>query len=297
MKVRMKVNEKYIAHFYALLCVTVWGTTFIASKVLLDDFVPVQVALYRFLVAYVAISCMSKGRMKLRSFKEEMIFLAAGLMGVTLYLLAENNALTYTTAANVSVIISATPFLTGIVAWLFYKGEKISLRFFLGFLLAIGGICTISYNGANELELNPLGDLLTVLSALCWAFYCNILIIISKYKEPILQSTRRIFFYGVITLIPVSFFCEANWSMGVFLDKPSIVFNFLYLGVLASAICFVSWSKAVEKLGAKRAAQYIYLNPIITLVASAIILSEPTSVATYAGVSMTLLGLVLSSSK
>lgn len=293
----MKVQEKYIAHIYALLCVTVWGTTFIASKVLLDDFVPVQVALYRFGVAYVAISCMSDGRMKWRGIKEEMIFMAAALMGVTLYLLAENSALTYTTAANVSVIISATPFLTGIVAWIFYKGEKINLRFCLGFILAVGGISLISYNGANELALNPVGDILTVVAALCWAFYCNILIIISRYKEPILQSTRRIFFYGVITLIPCGFFFEADWSVGVFLEKPSIIFNFLYLGVLASAICFVSWSKAVEKLGAKRAAQYIYLNPIITLIASAIILKEPTSVVTYIGVGLTLLGLVLSSSK
>lgn len=293
----MKVSEKYTGHLYALLCVSVWGTTFIVSKVLLDDFMPIQVALYRFIVAYIAISFMSKGRMKWRGYKEELIFLAAGLMGVTLYLLAENSALTYTTAANVSVIISTAPFLTAIVSWLFYKGDKVSGRFCMGFVLAVGGIALISYNGASQLSLNPLGDLLTVLAALCWAFYCNILIIISKYKESILQTTRRIFFYGVISLIPASFFFEANWDLSIFVEKPSIILNFLYLGVLASSICFVSWGKAVEKLGAKRAAQYIYLNPIITLIASAIVLSEPTSTITYMGVGLTLLGLILSSEK
>lgn len=296
-RIRMKVNEKYIGHLYALLCVSVWGTTFITSKVLLDDFVPVQVALYRFGVAYMAIGFMSKGRMKWQGLKGEVLFLLAGLMGVTLYLLAENSALTYTTAANVSVIISATPFLTGIVSWLFFKGEKISVQFCMGFALAVGGICLISYNGASQLSLNPLGDLLTVVAALCWAFYCNILILISKKKEPILQTTRRIFFYGVITLLPASFFFDANWTITVFRDKPSVILSFLYLGVLASAICFVSWSKAVEKLGAKRAAQYIYLNPIITLIASAIILSEPTNATTYIGVTLTLGGLILSSRK
>lgn len=293
----MKVNEKYIGHLYALLCVSVWGTTFIASKVLLDDFTPVQVALYRFSIAYLAISSMSKGRLKWRGLKGELLFVAAGLMGVTLYLLAENSALMYTTAANVSVIIAATPFLTGIVAWVFFKGEKITVKFCLGFAIAVFGIGLISYNGASQLSLNPLGDLLTVLAALCWAFYCNILIVISHLKNPILQTTRRIFFYGVITLIPTSLFFEANWTINVFVEKPSVVFNFLYLGVLASAVCFVSWSKAVEKLGAKAAAQYIYLNPIITLITSAIILDEPTNLITYVGVSLTLMGLMLSSGK
>ncbi len=293
----MEIEEKYLGHLHALLCIAVWGTTFIASKVLLDDFAPVQVALYRFSVAYVAICVMSKGRLKWRSIKGEILFVAAGLMGVTLYLLAENSALMYTTAANVSVIISATPFLTGIVSWLFFKGEKITTRFCMGFAIAVGGIGLISYNGASQLSLNPIGDLLTVAAALCWAFYCNLLILIAKLQEPILHTTRRIFFYGVITLIPASFFFEANWSVEVFINKPSVVFNFLYLGVLASAICFVSWSKAVEKLGAKRAAQYIYLNPIVTLVASTIILAEPANITTYVGVGLTLAGLILSSGK
>lgn len=294
----MKINEKYRGHFLAFLCVIVWGTTFISSKVILNEGIsPLLLAFFRFLIAYTFLCFISKGYIKWSGLKDEKLYMAAGFTGVALYFLAENSALTYTTAANVSVIISATPFLTGIVAWLFFKGDKITPKFCLGFLLALGGISCISYNGAKELSLNPIGDFLTILSALSWAFYSNILILISKLNQPVLQTTRRVFFYGLVFFLPSLFIFDVNWNLKEIMTQPIVIGNFLYLGALASGICFVLWASAVKDLGAKLSAQYIYLNPIVTLIASAIFLKEPTNTTTYIGVVLTLCGLIISSSK
>lgn len=294
----MKINEKYIGHLLAFICVLVWGTTFISSKVILNTGVePILVAFFRFSVAYITLTFMSKGHIKWSGWKQETVYMAAGITGVALYFFAENSALSYTSAANVSVIISATPFLTGIVSWLLFKGEKISPKFVIGFILAVGGICLISYNGAKELSLNPLGDILTVVAALSWAFYCNILNVIAKLEQPIIQTTKRIFFYGLLFFMPSVLFGNVDWSVIELLKQPVVFLNFLYLGCLASAICFIFWALAVNKLGPKTTAQYIYLNPIVTLIASAIFLNEPTNWITYMGVCCTLCGLIIAAQK
>ena len=90
----------------------------------------------------------------------------AGICGVTLYFLFENIALTYTMASNVGVIVAISPFFTALFSHIFNPDETLQPRFFLGFLLAIGGIALISFNG-QALQLNPLGDFLAAGAASC----------------------------------------------------------------------------------------------------------------------------------
>lgn len=83
----------------------------------------------------------------------------AGICGVTLYFLFENIALTLTMASNVGVIVAISPFFTALFSRVINPGQPLQPRFFLGFLLAIGGIACISFNG-QALQFNPAGDLL-----------------------------------------------------------------------------------------------------------------------------------------
>lgn len=86
------------------------------------------------------------------SLRQELTFAAAGLTGICLYYLLENIALTCTSASNVGVIVSAAPFFTGIMTHIFLKEEeKLRGSFFLGFLVAMAGICLISFNGTKRL--------------------------------------------------------------------------------------------------------------------------------------------------
>lgn len=228
--------------------------------------------------------------------KQELYFAAAGLCGVTLYYLLENIALTYTLASNVGIIISIAPFFTAILAHIFLTGEKLKLQFFTGFATALCGIFLISFNGVSNLELNPAGDILAVLAAVVWAAYSVLTRKISRFHYNMIQSTRRIFFYGLVFMTPALFLWGFKPDISQ-LARPVNLLNLLFLGLGASALCFVTWNSAVKQLGAVKTSVYIYMIPVITVTTSVIILEEPVTGMTLLGIVLTLAGLFISESK
>jgi len=169
-------------------------------------------------------------RLKIKERKQELYFAGAGLCGVTLYYLLENIALTYTFASNVGIIISVAPFFTAIFAHLFLDGEKLRLQFFIGFAAAVIGIFLISFNGSSNFKLNPLGDILAVLAAMVWAVYSVLTKKISGFHYNTIQATRRIFFYGLVFMIPALFIFGFKPNMNK-LMQPVNLLNILFLGL------------------------------------------------------------------
>lgn len=281
-----------IGHVAAFITILVWGTTFISTKVLLRTFTPVEILFIRFVIGYFALWLVFPKKLSLSSHQQEVLFLAAGLCGVTLYYLLENIALTYTFASNVGVIISIAPFFTAILNWLFLDGEKPKIRFFLGFLLAMVGICFISF-GSGTVSINPIGDLLAVAAAIVWAIYATLTKKISMLEYNTIQTTRRTFFYGLIFMIPTLFGMKFHVTISQFMDIKNLL-NLLFLGLGASAMCFVTWNIAVKILGSVKTSVYIYMVPVITTVTSAFILNETITKAAILGIVMTLAGLFLS---
>jgi drug/metabolite transporter (DMT)-like permease len=213
-----------------------------------------------------------------------------------MYYLLENIALTYTMASNVGVIISVAPFFTAILSHLFLKEEeKLQANFFMGFVVAMAGIFLISFNG-SKLELNPMGDLLALLAAFVWACYSILTKKISAYGYNTILTTRRVFFYGILFMIPALFLFDFKLELIRF-TNPVYVFNIIYLGLGASALCFVTWNFAVKILGAVKTSIYIYMIPVITVVTSVLILHERMTALSVVGTLLTLAGLFLSENK
>lgn len=285
-------NKNTTGHLSALLTIIIWGTTFIATKVLLADFQPVEILFFRFLMGLVALLAVYPHRLKGTTGRQELTFAAAGLCGICLYYLLENIALTYTMASNVGVIISVAPFFTAILSHLFMKEEKLRANFFLGFAVAMIGIFLISFNG-SKLELNPVGDLLAMLAAMVWACYSVLTKKISGYGYNTILTTRRVFFYGILFMIPVLFLFDFELGFARFAN-PIYLFNIIYLGLGASALCFVTWNFAVKVLGAVKTSIYIYMVPVITIVTSALILKEPITILSVIGTLLAIIGLFLS---
>lgn len=223
-------------HLAAVLTAVLWGTTFISTKILLVDFNPVEILFIRFIMGYVALSLAAGKRVPFTGWRGELPFIAAGISGITLYYLFENMALTYTMASNVGVVVSAAPLFTAILIHLVYKEEKFRPGFLAGFAVSMAGICLISFNG-SRLELNPIGDLLSVAAAVLWAFYSVFTRKISGYGYSTVVMTRRIFFYGILFMIPALPFFDCKLGIGRFAN-PVYVFNLIFLGIGASALCF-----------------------------------------------------------
>lgn len=289
-----KMNKA--GHLSALLTIIIWGTTFISTKILLGDFQPVEILFFRFVMGLLVLLAVYPHRLKDTTRKQEFIFAAAGLCGICLYYLLENIALTYTMASNVGVIISVAPFFTAILTHLFLKEEeKLRSNFFFGFVVAMFGIFLISFQGA-KLELNPVGDLLALLAALVWAGYSVLTKKISSFGCNIILTTRRVFFYGILFMIPALLLFDFRLELSRFAG-PVYLFNLIYLGFGASALCFVTWNFAVKALGALKTSVYIYMVPVITVITSVLILHEEITVLSVAGMLLTLAGLYLSERK
>ncbi len=292
----MDRKKETAGHLFAVITILIWGTTFISTKVLLKAISPIEILFLRFTIGFIVLLFVYPHRLKIKERKQELYFAAAGLCGVTLYYLLENIALTYTFASNVGVIISIAPFFTAIFAHLFLKGERPALQFFVGFLIAFAGIFFISFNGFSVLKLNPCGDILAVLAAAVWAAYSILTKKISGFHYNTIQTTRRIFLYGLVFMIPALFISGFSPSVDL-LIQPVNLFNILFLGLGASALCFVTWNSAVRILGAVKTSVYIYMVPVITVATSAIILREEITGIAVFGIILTLAGLFISENK
>lgn len=289
-------NDKMAGHLAAFITILIWGTTFISTKVLLRVMTPVEILFIRFIIGYAALWLAYPRKMSIEERKQEWYFAAAGLCGITLYYLLENIALTYTLASNVGVIISIAPFFTALFSCLFLHDRKPGISFFIGFAIAMAGVCLLSFGSGTTLKVNAAGDILAVIAAIVWAIYSTLTKKISTFGHPTIPVTRRTFFYGLLFMIPALFLMDFKMTPVIFEDITKIG-NLLFLGLGASALCFVTWNFAIKCLGPVKTSVYIYIVPVVTAVTSVLILRETITASALCGIVLTLTGLFLSEKK
>lgn len=310
-------NQKVWGLFLAALSIFLWGITFVNTKYLLKDFSSLEILFFRFLMAYVGLWIM-RPKVEKIAWRDNIYFALAGLSGVVLYQLSENIAIHFTNASNVSVIVSICPLFTAIVSQIFLKERHLSVWFVVGFFVAIFGVSLVCFNG-NALSFNPKGDLLALFSAVCWGFYSMFISILNKKNYDKVCSTRRIFFFAVLIMIPLVVFGGTNVAAanggqaGDFIKsfsfdmEPSLNaarfskllnwVNLIFLGVFASGLCFTTWSKACDIIGTVKVSCGLYLIPIVTTVFAFFALGERVTLLSAAGTAITIAGLFLSEKK
>ncbi|MCY9226306.1 DMT family transporter [Bacillus haynesii] len=292
----MKTRRETAGHLAAVITIFIWGTTFVSTKVLLEDFPPVDILFYRFLIGLIVLIIVHPHMLTFRSWRQEALFAVAGLCGVTLYFLLENIALTLTYASNAGMIVAVIPMITAVLAHFLLSSEKLEPRFFIGFAAAFTGLALIFFNGQMMLKLNPLGDILAAASAFVWAAYAILMKKISTFGYHTIQYTQRIFLYGLLFMVPALFLFDFRFDASPF-ASPVNWLNILFLGAGASALCFVTWNWSVGVLGAVKTSAYIYMVPVITIAASVVILQEKLTWVAFCGGALTLAGLYISETK
>ena len=287
------MNQKLLWHLLAVGVVAVWGTTFVNTKILYNSGLnPSEIFFLRFLVAYVAIWFISPRKLFANSWRDEGTMLLLGITGGSLFFVAENSAVALTYVNNVSFITSTSPLVTVILGIVFVKSIKATWTLIVGSLIALVGVGLVIFNGSFILHLNPWGDLLALLTAVCWAVYTLLMKSVSERYSAVF-ITRKLFFYGLLTVLPM--FLIDPWTVSLAtLLTPKVAFNLLLLGLVASFLCFALWTVVIERLGVMTASNYQYLNPITTVVASAIWLSEPMTAIAYIGSALILIGVIVS---
>lgn len=288
----MELNNKNLIYPLAGTVILIWGLTFLSTKVLLGTLSPTEVLFYRYVIAYAVLFAISPRPLALLPWKDERIIAASGIFGITLNFILENSALMYSTASNVSLLVTTAPMLTGLFAHFLTKDEKLSPSFAWGCIFGLGGVTLIVFNGHVVLKLNPLGDLLALCAAMSFVSHS---LIVRKIRKDItlIMIARKTVFYSLLSLLPLLATPVINWHPEVLRD-PAVIGNLLFLGVFASALCLILWNKVIWSLGAVKANNMIYLSPFVTMVSAAIILGERITPLAVLGAVMILAGVFVS---
>ena len=274
-------NRILLFHLITALVVIIWGTTFVSTKVLIQNGLgPIEIMFYRFVLAYFCLLMVSHKRLWADNWKDEFMLMLSGLTGGTFYFKEINTALGITQASNVALLVCTTPIFTALLVHWIFK-EPLRRNMIIGSIIALIGVGLVVFSGSVLLQINPLGDFLSIMAALMWAVYCLILKPLGK-KYPTAFITRKVFLYSVISLLVYFLFDPLQVKIEV-LFHPIVTLNLLFLGIVASMLCFIAWNAAVKVLGPSRTANYIYVQPFSTLVLSSIILSEIITLASMIG--------------
>lgn len=296
-KIQMpKTNNNIFYHLVAFLTVAIWGTTFVSTKVLMiNGLSPAQIFTLRFAMAYVLMFCFNHRRLFADSWRDEGLMVLLGITGGSLYFLSENEAMNYTTATNTSLIVCSCPLFATLLVRLVYRSSHIHIMQLTGSLLAFMGMIIVVLNGRFVLHLSPVGDALAFTACICWAFYSLLMkTMTDKYSAAFI--TRKVFFYGVLTIIPYYILVPGVPSMAV-LTQPVVVGNLLFLGCLASMICFLTWNWCISKLGAVKATNWVYFNPITTMIFASWVLGEKITIYFLIGAVCILTGMYMADRK
>ena len=288
-------------HLVAFAIVAIWGSTFVFTKMLLQNGLsPAQIFTLRFAIAYILLLAFSIAQQNFRLFcdnwRDELLMVVLGLTGGSVYFLAENAAMLYTTATNTSLIVCSCPLFAMLAFALLYRhSERITRVQALGSFVAFLGMAVVVLNGRFVLHLSPLGDMLAFAACLCWVVYSLLMKpFVERYST--LFITRKVFIYGLVTIIPYYLIVPGFPSLDVLL-KPEVIWNLLFLGVVASMICYVVWNWVISKLGAVVATNWIYFNPITTILFAWWLLHEQITVWFLLGTVFILGGMYLANRK
>lgn len=294
-------------HLIAFLTMAVWGTTFVSTKVLLSNgLTPAGIFLLRFGIAYAGLllACLTRGRRcdvdkslatgawMCRTGRDECLMAVAGITGGSFYFLSENTALEMAMAGNVSLIVCLSPIITALLALFIKNAERATPRLWAGSVTAFTGVALVAWGsgGGKAGENSLLGCLLALSAATLWAVYQHVVKpLATRYGT--LMLTRKVFGYGLLSILPFMHFgVPAHWES---LTRPVVMGNLMFLGLVASLLCYATWNAVVEKLGSIVSANYIYLNPIVTCVAAYVFLGEQLTPSMIVGGVAILAGLYL----
>ncbi len=272
----------------AVLATVVWSGSFVTSRALGDSVPPVQHAFWRWVVALAVVAPFGARRAwrQRALIRRHLGFVVlASLLGVTVYNTLVNQAGVTTPAANMGMIMAASPVLMAL-----YEragGVRLGARRVAGLVIACAGVLLlVGGDGASF----SAGDLWMIAAACCFGSYSALL----RRRPEGLDGVGFLFttfLLGTVLLLPAQGISLA--VQGGFHPTPGTVWPILYVGVASSAVAFFAWNKAISLIGPSRAGVVYYLQPVCVALLSWVLLAEPTGWAQAGCMALILGGVVL----
>lgn len=285
---------------FALLATLLWSGNYIVARALHKSIPPVSLAFFRWLMATIILFPLAF-RMLQRDYKVLLRHLPylcfTALTGVTLFNTFIYVAGKYTSAINLALIgTTAAPVFVLIITAFILK-QKILWNQVIGALICIVGIITLLTKGAlwqlNSFQLS-ISDSWIFAAALSFAIYTVLVRKVPKELSP-LSFLLAVFFLGTLLLLPA--YIVEQYYVTPFEWTRSLFFIFLYLGLGASVISFLSWNLAIKAIGPARTALFGNLIPVFSTIEAALILNEDLNWITLLSLLIILIGLIMANLK
>ncbi|MEL4015322.1 DMT family transporter [Dryocola clanedunensis] len=258
-----------MAYLLLALAAIFWGGNYVAGHILVQYINPYALSLIRWGLTTLLMFCLYW-----KSVKKEWGFLVEhtgmnalyAFLGQVSFPLSLYVGLQYTSALNAAIYISSTPCIVLLINALFFR-EKISARNMAGVFISTAGVIYLAISNVGEgggFSRFGIGDILTIISALSWAFYCALL----RLKDRRITNTAFVGFsslLGTIILIPIYLlYVTLSGNHSVFVSTPSLLpaLGALYLVIFPSWLSYVFWNKGVSMIGTTRSEIFTHLIPL-----------------------------------
>lgn len=283
------------ARVKAFCAAVIWGASFVATKAALREISPVTLIFLRFGIGVVvlAFAVWRLGVFERVSRRDLLLLAILGAIGIPIHQGLQANGLVVTAATSVAWLVALTPVFTALLAWIFLS-ESFGTTKTLGLIIAFLGAFTVITNGMFTPDVLRLpsttGDFLALASALNWAVFT----VISKPVLKRLHPTLMITFVMVIGWILVLPFLVAaqGWNEISRLSTSGWL-AVAFLGVFCSGIAYIFWYDALAQIDASQVAAFIYLEPFVTIIVAAMLLTEAFTPISLLGGLTILLGVYL----
>ena len=272
---------------------SIWGGMYVVSKVVLEIIPPFSLVTLRLLLGALTLAII----LFLRSFpkisrKQIIDILGVGFVGYGISLSLQFLGTKLSTAANGSLVTSATPAFVLLFAWMLL-GEKITgRRLFALFLATLGVIAVIDPRSAQLNHDLFLGNLLLIGAAITWALY-SVLVRKVTQNTDVLLFTLIAFIGGLPVSTPVG--AWELYTVGVGEIGLGVLGGVLFLGVISTALAMVLWNTAFAYVDASLASLTFFAQPLVGTFLGWLFLREKITPLFLLGGLLIGLGLVISS--
>ncbi|OLC17149.1 MAG: hypothetical protein AUH29_03020 [Candidatus Rokubacteria bacterium 13_1_40CM_69_27] len=278
-----------------LLANAVYATSYVATRVVLDAVPPATLALLRLLVGALILVPLAwrtpwTGPVTRADHWRIAAMGVAGFAGAFAF---THWGLARSTATNAALLIAVEP-LTLLLLGPALLGERLTRRERAGAACALTGAALVVVNGIPGITARLVphwrGDLLLVLSGVAYAAY-SLLGRPVLVRHPALPVTARSILWGIPVLVPLALMewmggRRPAWTSGALLGA-------LYLAVVITALGYLIWNWALERVTASHAAIFLNVQPVLGALLGVALLGEPLTVFTLGGGALVVAGLVL----
>ena len=284
-----------LPYLEALFAVVVWGASFIATKVTLQDVSPITVVWLRFSmgVLILGVAVAMRRQFSLPDKKEWAYFSLLGFLGITFHQWLQSNGLQTSEAGTTAWIVSTTPIFMALLGWIVLK-EGLGWIKITGIFLAFAGVLLVVSKGDLRSvaigKFGAPGDMLILVSAVNWAVFSVL------SRRGLKSHSASLMMFYVMTLgwlfTSIIFFAGSNIS-----EISNLTFTgwlgVAFLGIFCSGLAYIAWYDALQALSAAQTGAYLYIEPLVAVVVAFFVLGEAITPVSLIGGGVILFGVWL----